>query len=208
MLKSYKRVISNMSDTWCGYEGWSQQTQALYSSLSIQMLPSSSTHFARPFEMPARCFTKCALLSKTRPVQNFAVLNSLKSHYNKIPPKLLVDFVPRLLSRTTESLRWRVWGWEKGRKFHYARKWEEKNYPWTGNQRPHSGKIGRSSENFSTLLRPYISSEKNNGYFLPRFSASVEMKTPRLEIPRNEKTPVLIRFAITTAQLIIIIELN
>lgn len=128
--------------------------------------------------MPARCFPKYTLLSKTCS-EFLAVLNSLKSHYNKIPPKLL-DFVPRLLSRTAESLRRRirVWRRKKGRKFHLVGKREEKTIRRLGKHRPQDGKIGRSSENSSTLLRPYISSEKNNGYFLLRLSASVEMKTP------------------------------
>jgi len=75
---------------------------------------------------------------------------------------------------------------EEGEKVSPRRETRGKNYPWVGKQRPQGGKIGRSSENSSTLLRPHISSEKNNGYFLPRLSASVEMKTPRPEILRNE----------------------
>lgn len=143
-------------------------------------------------EMPARCFANYALVSKARPVQNFVprslLVNSLKSHYNKIPSKLLVDFVPRLLSRTGESVcrHVRVWGRKQGRKFHRAEKRRENLHPdqgGTGDRQDTAGKTGRSSENSSTLLRAprsHISLEKNNGYFLPwaRLSALVEMPTP------------------------------
>lgn len=61
---------------------------------------------------------------------------------------------------------------------------------WTGKPETagYGRKTGRSSENSSTLLRvsrSHISPGKNNGYFLPRLSASVEMKTLRPQIPRN-----------------------
>lgn len=87
---------------------------------------------------------------------------------------LLVDFVPRLFSRTGESLcrRVRVSRHERrGESFTSPGKRKEKTNCGLERRRPQDGggKIGRSSENFSVLLRvsrSYISSEKNNGYFL------------------------------------------
>ena len=171
------------------------------------LLSPSSTHFARLMEMPARCFAKCELLSKT--CSEFrAVLNSLKSHYNKIPPQAACRL--RAPSAFTHSwiltLACTCLKTEKGEKVSPRRETKGKNYPWARNQRPQGGKIGRSLENSSTLLRPHISSGKNNGYFL-RFLASVEMKTPRWEIPRNENAASF-WFAIMPALLIIAVELN
>lgn len=137
--------------------------------------------------MPARCFAKCALLSKTRPAQNF-VLNSLKSHYNKIPPKLSSSTsCPVCFHAQLNPYAGVFEDGRRGESFTSLGNGRKKlSVDWKGNQRPQGGKIGRSLENSSTLLRPHISSKKNNGYFLPRLSASVEMKILRPEIPRNE----------------------
>lgn len=86
-------------------------------------------------EMPARCFAKCALLSKTRPVQNFVPCWILLNPTTiRSLPSSSSTSCPRLLSRTAESLRRcvRVWRWKKGRKFHLAGKREEKIIPWAG----------------------------------------------------------------------------
>lgn len=138
--------------------------------------------------MPARCSAKCALLSKTRPAQNFVLCWILLN-------PTTIRFLPSSSSTSCPvcfhaQLNPYASEFEDGRRGEsftsLGNERKKLSVGLEGNQRPQSGKIGRSSVNSSTLLRPYISSKKNNGYFLPRLSASVEMKILRPEIPRNE----------------------
>lgn len=137
-----------------------------------------------------------------------AVLNSLKSHYNKIPPKLLVDFVPRLLSRTAESLRWRVWRRKKGRKFHLARKREEKTIRGLGARDRRAGK----SDGPRKIPRRYYTSTYRPRRIMVTSCRDFQLPSKwKLHARRSQETkmrPVLIRFAIMAGQLIIAVEIK
>lgn len=155
--------------------------------------------------MPARCFPKYALLSKTRPVQNFAMLNSLKSYYNKIPPKLLIDFVPRLLSRTAESLRRRVRVWRRKKGGSFTSSGNERKKLSVDRDR----RAGKSDGPRKIPRRYYAPTYRPRRIMVTSCrDFQLPSKWKLSKILRNESAASSDSFAIMPAQLIIAVELN
>jgi len=183
-----------------------QQSQVLYSNLSIQMLLSpSSSHFARLLLGCPQGVSRASKQDQT--CSEFrAVLNSLKSHYNKIPPKLLVDFVPCLLSRTAESLRRciRVWRQKKGKKFYLAGKREEKTIRGLGSRDRRAGKSDGPRKIPRRYYAPTYRPRRIMVTSCRDFQLPSKWKLHARRFWETKTRPVLIRFVIMPAQLKIV----